>query len=162
MKIAFLTLTVFSIILTSCERSGSGKCTETNISTAARASHNRGEDCSSCHTSGGQGRGCFQICGSAFESNKSTPMQNAVMVLFTRNKNGDIKDSLGNFIGVSKPISLDKTGNFYTTESTNFLDKSPAIIHKGDTIIMGGTLSSGNCNSCHSTKGSQEPIYSYK
>ena len=154
MKIAFLTLTVFSLFLVSCERSGTGKCTETNISTAARASHNRGDDCASCHTSGQQGRGCFSVCGSAYKNDKKTPMQNAVMVLFS-------KDDNGNITGVSKEIPIDKSGNFYTTETTSFAGKYPAIISNGDTSMMGGALTNNaSCNKCHATNGSQEPIYS--
>ena len=154
MKIALLSLTIISLYLTSCQRSGTGKCTETNLSTAARASHHRGEDCFKCHTSGRDGRGCFTIAGSAFKSDKTTPMQNAVMVLFTKDDNGKITD-------VSKAIPLDKSGNFYTTETISFTGKYPAIICNGDTSEMSGSLTNNaSCNKCHACKGSQEPIYS--
>lgn len=150
MKIFILTLSILSILISSCQRSGTGKCTETNLSTPARASHNRGRDCSKCHTYGRDGRGCFTIAGSAFESDTVTPMQNAVMVLFS-------KDSLGNITGSSKPIPLDKCGNFYTTQSISFLNKYPAIIRGRDTSIMLEPLTTGACNSCHSPNDSKEP-----
>ena len=154
MKTPFLIFALLSFLFISCEREGSGNCTETNISTANRSSHNRGEDCTKCHSSGNDGNGCFSICGSAFKSDKTTPIQNAVMVLFSKDENGNITDA-------SKSIPIDKSGNFYTTETISFAGKYPAIISNGDTSIMGGALtSSASCNTCHSTKGSQEPIYS--
>ena len=157
MKIALLTLSSLSLLFLSCEREGSGKCTETNISTAARSSHNRGEDCSSCHTSGKKGRGCFTVCGSAFQKDQKTPMQNAVMVLFTREN--DLPD--GQITSVSKPIPFDKSGNFYTTETISFANKYPAIISGKDTSMMSGALTNNaSCNKCHATNGSQDPIYS--
>lgn len=154
MKTPILIFALLSFLFISCEREGSGNCTETNISTVNRSSHNRGEDCAKCHSSGNDGNGCFSICGSAFKSDKITPIQNAVMVLFSKDENGNITDA-------SKSIPIDKSGNFYTTETISFAGKYPAIISNGDTSIMGGALtSSASCNTCHSTKGSQEPIYS--
>lgn len=154
MKIALLTLAVLSFLFTSCKRVGSGNCAETNISTANRSSHNKGKDCASCHSSGERGNGCFSICGSAFKSDKTTPIQNAVMVLFSKDENGKIT-------GTSKAIPVDKSGNFYTTETISFSGKYPAIISNGDTSMMGGALtSSASCNACHSKFSSQEPIYS--
>ena len=154
MKIILLTLVVSSLLLVSCTRSGAGKCTETNVSTASRSSHNRGLDCATCHRSGQSGRGCFTVCGSSFQKDTVTPMQNAVMVLFSKDENGII-------IGASKPIPLDKSGNFYTTESTSFAGKYPAIIQNGDTSIMLEPLTNNaSCNKCHATNGYQKPIYS--
>ena len=158
MKIHFLNLALFSFLFISCEREGSVNCTETNISTANRSSHNRGEDCTKCHSSGNDGNGCFSICGTAFKSDKITPMQNAVMVLFTREN--DLPD--GKITNVSKPIPFDKSGNFYTTDKKiSFLGKYPAIISNGDTSMMGSALtSSASFNKCHANNGSQEAIYS--
>jgi hypothetical protein len=154
MKIPFLIFALFSFLFISCEREGSGNCTETNISTANRSSHNRGEDCTKCHSSGNDGNGCFSICGSAFKSDKITPIQNAVMVLFS-------KDANGKFVDPSKAIPIDKSGNFYTTETISFAGKYPAIITNGDTSMMGGALTNNaSCNKCHATNGAQDPIYS--
>ncbi len=154
MKIPFLFFALLSFSFTSCEREGSGSCTETNISTANRSSHNRGEDCTTCHKSGDEGRGCFSICGSAFKSDKITPIQNAVMVLFS-------KDANGNIIDASKAIPIDKSGNFYTTETISFAGKHPAIITNGDTSMMKAPLTNNaSCNKCHATNGAQNPIYS--
>ena len=154
MKTPFLFFALLSFLFISCEREGSGKCTETNISTSNRSSHNRGDDCTTCHKFGNQGRGCFSICGSAFKSDKITPIQNAVMVLFS-------KDANGNIIDASKAIPIDKSGNFYSTETISFAGKFPAIICNGDTSMMHGALTNNtSCNKCHATNGSQEPIYS--
>ena len=157
MKTPILIFALLSFLFISCEREGSGNCTETNISTANRSSHNRGEDCTKCHSSGNDGNGCFSICGSAFKSDKITPIQNAVMVLFTREN--DLPK--GKITNVSKPIPFDKSGNFYTTETISFAGKYPAIISNGDTSMMGSALtSSASCNKCHANNGSQEAIYS--
>jgi hypothetical protein len=150
---------ILSTALFSCEREGSGKCDETNISTASRASHNAGETCTKCHTSGEEGNGCFTIAGTAYKKDKSTPLTDAVMVLFNRDANDWTK-----ITGEAKRLPIDKSGNFYTTESVDFVGKYPAIITKnGDTIAMGGALSSSaSCNSCHSSKnGTTAPIYDF-
>ena len=160
MKIKNIHLIIlFYIGLASCERHGSGKCEETNISTATRASHNAGETCTKCHTAGEEGRGCFTIAGTAYKKDKSTPLTDAVMVLFNRDANDWSK-----IIGEIKRIPIDKSGNFYTTESVNFVGTYPAIItNNGDTISMSSKLtSSGSCNSCHSNKkGITQPIYDF-
>lgn len=151
---------LFYVSLVSCERHGSGKCEETNISTATRASHNAGETCTKCHATGEEGRGCFTVAGTAYKKDKSTPLTDAVMVLFNRDANDWSK-----IIGEVKRIPIDKSGNFYTTESVDFVGKYPAIITKnGDTISMVGKLTStASCNSCHSLRnGITEPIYDFK
>lgn len=155
MKLTFLSLTVLGLLLTSCEREGSGKCTETNISTSTRSSHNGGKDCITCHTDGMDGRGCFSIAGTAYQKDKKTPIQNAVVMLFSRDENYKI-------INPEKAIKLvcDKSGNFYTTETVSFAGKYPAVIANGDTTFMGGALTNNAaCNKCHATNGSQEPIF---
>jgi hypothetical protein len=158
MKFAFLSLTLLGLFMTSCEREGSGKCTETNISTVSRSSHNRGEDCSACHTSGGEGRGCFTVAGSAFKKDKSTPIQNAVVMLFSRDENWNIIHP-----ETAIKLACDKSGNFYTTETVSFAGKYPALISNGDTTFMGGALTNNaSCNSCHKTGGMQDPVYSVK
>jgi len=80
------------------------------------------------------------------------------MVLFNRDPYDWSK-----IIGEVKRIPIDKSGNFYTTESVDFVGKYPAIITKnGDTISMSGSIESGSCNTCHSTKkGITQPIYDF-
>jgi hypothetical protein len=138
---------IFSFFLFSCEREGSGKCTETNISTAKRSSHNAGENCAKCHTNGEEGRGCFTVCGTAFKNDRSTPMADAILLLLTKNE----KDSI---MGVRAKIMGDKSGNFYTTESTDFVGTYPAIVSRnGDTTFMNSSLdATASCNSCHNTR----------
>jgi len=80
------------------------------------------------------------------------------MVLFSKDENGKMTRA-------SKDIPIDKSGNFYTTEDIDFAGNYPAIISNGDTSIMHGALTNSvsysvSCNKCHSTNGSQEPIYS--
>jgi hypothetical protein len=146
---------LLSFFIFSCEREGSGKCTETNISTATRSSHNAGENCAKCHTQGEDGRGCFTVCGTAFKNDRTTPMSDAVLLLLTRNENYKIT-------GVKREIKGDKSGNFYTTESTDFVGTYPAIVSKsGDTTFMGSSLdATASCNSCHNAKnGTQAVVY---
>jgi len=155
--VAFLSTALFS-----CEREGSGKCEEINISTTTRASHNRGENCTKCHTLGEDGNGCFTIAGTAFKNDKTTPLIDAVMVLFNRDANDWTK-----ITGEVKRLPIDKSGNFYTTESVDFVGKYPAIIVKKganwDTLSMSSPITSiGSCNSCHSSKnGTTSPIYDF-
>lgn len=154
----FLFITIF-VIITSCARQGSGKCSETNISTAARSSHNSSRDCMRCHTEGKDGRGCFTVAGTAYSSDKTNPMTHAVIVLLSRDDNDWSK-----ITGSSKSIKTDKSGNFYTTESIDFVNKYPAIISEnGDTTFMSGSLTTtAACNSCHSSSQNQGVIYSSK
>jgi hypothetical protein len=159
----FILASILTIIgLASCERGGSGKCGETNISTATRASHNAGETCTKCHTQGEDGRGCFTIAGTAYKKDKTTPINNAVMVLFNRDANDWSK--ITNEVA---RLPIDKSGNFYTTDNISYEGMYPAILVKNDTswdtIAMGGSLSSSaSCNSCHSPKnGTTEPIYDF-
>lgn len=145
-------IAILSIALFSCERGGSGKCAETNISTATRASHNAGETCTKCHTQGKDGRGCFTIAGTVYKQDKSTPLTDAVMVLFNRDANDWTK-----ITGEAKRLPIDKSGNFYTTESVDFVGKYPAILfkknNKWDTLIMKTRLeSTSSCNKCHTNK----------
>lgn len=153
----FLIVSIFFMI--SCSRQGSGKCSETNISTAARSSHNASRDCMKCHKDGEDGRGCFTVAGTVYSSNKTNPMTHAVVVLLSRDENDWSK-----ITGSSKPIKTDKSGNFYTTESIDFVNKFPAIISEnGDTTFMSGSLTNtAACNSCHSTSENQGIIYSSK
>lgn len=149
----YLATLISSFFFFSCERSGSGKCTETNISTATRSSHNAGENCAKCHTQGEEGRGCFTVCGTAYKNDRSTPMADAVLLLLTRDENYNIT-------GVKREIKGDKSGNFYTTESIDFVGTYPAIVSKnGDTTIMGSSLkTTASCNSCHSAKNGTQPV----
>lgn len=161
MKTALLVLFTLGLGLGSCKHRGSGNCSETNISTVSRSSHHFGNDCARCHTSGNSGNGCFTVAGTALDTNKYSPLHNAVIVLFSRDDNGVIT-------GVSNPIKCDKSGNFYTTESISFAGKYPAIIHNGDTSFMSSPLTNtASCNKCHSknavsdTNGitATQPIY---
>lgn len=145
---------ILSTALFSCERDGSGKCEETNISTTSRASHNAGEMCTKCHTQGRDGRGCFYISGSVFQ-NDSRTISNAVLVLFN-NVKPEI-NSKNQYVGEGEifRLPIDKTGNFYSTEFKESIGKYAAIIFKKnnklDTLLMSNMEidSYTSCNSCH-------------
>ena len=144
---------ILTLLITSCSKTGAkGTCGVTNISTVSRSSHNAQKSCTSCHTDGGEGKGCFTVCGTAYQKDRTTPITNAVIVLFSESQG---KGS------VSNPITCDKSGNFYTTENIDFKGKYPAIISNGDTTFMGGSLTgTASCNSCHSSQSSQDPVFS--
>jgi hypothetical protein len=148
-----LPLLILSLNFISCSKNGTqGNCGSTNISTVSRSSHNAQKSCTTCHNEGGEGRGCFTVCGTAYQKDKISPITNAIIVLFSE-PNGK-----GN---ISSPITCDKSGNFYTTENIDFKGKYPAIIANGDTTFMGSSLTStASCNSCHSNQSYQETIYS--
>jgi len=130
------------VAIQSCERESSEKgCGETNISKAGSdESHNKNQNCMSCHTSGGTGEGCFSVAGTAYKSNK-TSYANAGSVKFYSAPNGE---------GTLKhTIAIDALGNFHTTESIDLTGLYPAITLGGSEHYMSTAPGNGSCNSCH-------------
>lgn len=137
---AFGVLLFFSLFITSCENNG--KCTVANISANNKSeSHNNGQNCVSCHKSGGEGKGCFNVCGSVYASATSSSKLANVTVNFYTQPNGQ---------GTLKyTVKGDAKGNFYTTEDMAVAGLYPAITGPTGTQYMGSALTSGSCNSCH-------------
>lgn len=116
-------------------------------------SHNAGEECTTCHKSGGTGEGIFQIAGTVYDSNGININPNGKIELYTGTDSNRV---------LIKTIEIDGKGNFYTTESVDF---SANNIHVsvtgfyGKTKFMTGIPGNGKCNSCHGSTASKIWIY---
>lgn len=124
----------------SCEKNG--KCGKKNISSAgSNESHNFGMNCMTCHTSGGEGKGCFNVAGSVSNNTLSSNLTAGTVKLYTAaNGGGTLKYT----------IEIDAKGNFHTTESVDYTGLYAVVTgSNGVAHYMGSSLSSGSCNSCH-------------
>jgi len=131
--------------------SGGNTCGAVNISANnSSKSHNMGQNCMNCHTSGGQGKGCFQTAGTVYDTKGTTTMSNGVITLYTGvNASGTLRGT----------IYVDAKGNFHTTESIDFSGGLyPTITGaSGDIQHMPDPTTTGACNSCHGAK--EKPVW---
>lgn len=137
-----VTLVAFTLgvnFLTSCEEENEN---ETMISRYnSDESHRTGQDCMTCHLSGGSGEGWFTVAGSVYDSTLNTPYPNALIELYTG------PNSTGTLVAT---IEGDALGNFYTTESVELGDGLyPLVVGKSESKQMAGAITSGECNLCH-------------
>jgi hypothetical protein len=132
------------VILVSCENDESGEEKFMSSNYNGKESHNTGQDCMSCHKSGGKGEGIFTVAGTIYNNNRSASYPNATVKLYT-GANGT-----GTLV---KTIEVDGKGNFYTTEEINFGSGLYTTVTgtTGSVSKMATTLSSGQCNSCHNS-----------
>ncbi len=138
LTIAFLA-TILVFTFPSCKKN---KCGETKVSySGGSKSHNFGQNCLTCHKSGGEGEGCFNVAGSASNSALTSNLTGGSIKLYTgANGTGTLKYT----------IPIDSKGNFYTTESVDYSGLYPAITGtSGATSYMSSSLNTGACNSCH-------------
>lgn len=115
----------------------------TNISAHGQTkSHNQGQNCFSCHRSGGGGEGYFVIAGTAYQSDKKSTAPNGTVTLFTK-ANGE-----GDKVAT---VEVDALGNFYTTAAVAFEKGLFAVYtpENGASQYMGTATTTGACNSCH-------------
>jgi len=130
-------LGAFTII--SCEKEGGN---ETKISSNnSNQSHNNGQNCMTCHTSGGSGEGWFTAAGSVYNTNGTIANGGKVYLYTEPNGAG----------GLVETIEIDKKGNFYTTKEISFTAGVYPKVESssGDVKFMGTKLNTGSCNSCH-------------
>ena len=140
--ISIVIILSLSICFVSCEKEEEGE-NKTKISRYNDdESHKTGQNCMSCHISGGSGEGWFTAAGSVYNSSKETPYPNTTVKLYTE-PNGQ-----GNLI---KTIEVDGKGNFYTTENIDFGAELFTTVSTPDGKIknMNSSISTGACNSCH-------------
>lgn len=145
MKINSILMTLLIVSATllavpSCKKTSD--CSETNISSSGGDdSHNFGQNCMSCHTSGGTGKGCFNVSGSASNSALTSNLSSGTIKFYTAaNGGGTLKYT----------VAIDAKGNFHTTESNTYTGLYPAITGpSGTTKYMSTAISTGACNSCH-------------
>lgn len=148
-----------SLLLTGC--SGEGEDESHSLTSSAGAiSHNFGQTCTSCHSSGSGSEAseyAFTIAGSVHASNVSTAAltgnSGAMVKFYTQpSQAGDLVLEL----------PVDGSGNFYTSQSVAELGSGlyPTIAYAGRTQSMvTQTATTGNCTSCHASGGSQPPLY---
>jgi hypothetical protein len=145
MKINSILASIFVVIVIflvspSCKKNN--VCGETNISeSGGDDSHNFGQNCMNCHTSGGKGEGCFVVAGSVSNSALTSNLTSGTVKFYTEpNGGGTLKAT----------VQIDSKGNFHTTESIDVIGLYPVITgSNGVPHSMGSSLSSGSCNSCH-------------
>jgi len=108
-------------------------------------SHRIGEDCVSCHLSGGSGEGWFSASGTVYKDDKATAYPNGTVKLYSETNQGGT---------LLKSIQVDGRGNFYTTESISFASGLyPVVEYNGQTKAMSSSTTSGRCYTCHVSGG---------
>ena len=139
---AFLGLTFLAstivLSLNSCK--GTFACHEDNISAAgADESHNKGQNCMQCHQA--KGEGCFIAAGTVYDMGMTNTVSSGKVDFYTGpNETGTLKQT----------IMIDSKGNFYTTSQFNPEGLYPVVTGPtGNKKMMGSSLSTGACNSCH-------------
>jgi cytochrome c553 len=113
---------------------------ETKVSTANGKSHNAGKDCLSCHTSGGQGEGCFSAGGTVYD--KTGVIAPTASILFYSAPNG------GGTLKATIPVNT--SGSFYSSQS--MVGYYPAVVSKaGVKTFMSTPIATGGggCALCH-------------
>jgi len=105
-------------------------------------SHNAGQNCMSCHSSGGKGEGTFTVAGTVYNASGVAVSPNVTVKLYT-GPNGT-----GSLV---KTIEVDGKGNFYTTGNTDFGSGLYVTVtgSSGNISKMNSSVTSGQCNSCH-------------
>ena len=105
-------------------------------------SHNTGQNCMSCHKSGGSGEGRFVVAGTIYKADMVTPNPNVVVKLYTEQGGAGL---------LKATLYVDAKGNFYTTEAIDLTQGLyPYVVgNGGSSQYMSSTISSGACNSCH-------------
>lgn len=110
------------------------------------ASHNFGQNCLSCHYSGGPGETAFHAAGSLYKSDRATAYTGgaANIKLYTND----------NQTGLLRTITADASGNFYTQYAINFSSGLYPVITNtstGKVRKMSGSITYGGCNAggCH-------------
>lgn len=117
------------------------------ISARNNTSHRIGQNCLSCHTSGGSAT-AMTVAGTIFKSGGTTGNPNATVRLYAHNSNT-----------VVATLVTDKCGNFYTTAKVDglFVQGGP-LVNGVDVVVedsfgglhtMPGLITSGGCNGCH-------------
>lgn len=105
-------------------------------------SHKNGQDCMGCHVNGGSGEGWFNVAGSVYKADGTTPNKNGKIMFYTEANEG------GSLV---KTIEVDALGNFYTTEDIGItMGLFPVFeSENGNKKMMHTKATYGSCNSCH-------------
>lgn len=135
---------------------GSGGGTTTgsggSVGGVAILSHNAGQDCMSCHKTGGTGKGVFTVAGTVYKSGGGA--QTAATVNIYPQGSSTAQATM----------TVDGLGNFWTTQTVAALVPAAgqtlvqgvrAVVQPtgGTSAAMLGVISNGSCNTCHSPGG---------
>jgi len=105
-------------------------------------SHNNGQMCQTCHTSGGSGPYSWVVAGSVFQPDFTTPAPDGTVYFWSQT--GGTGDLLAT-------LEIDGKGNFFTTSSilpgTNVFPQVRSA--QGGIQTMPVSAPNGMCNSCH-------------
>ena len=148
MKLTFFksNIIILSILILPLQACKKNK-TETKISAYNKSeSHNMGQNCMSCHVSGGKGEGWFQVAGTVYDTLLSKTNPNTTVQLYSDSKGTNLKYT----------VQVDALGNFYTTEKIDFgSGLYPVVVGKTISSHMSSPITSGQCNSCHGVSTSK-------
>jgi len=131
-----------AMFVQSCEINGCSRSVMVS-NTNGRDSQKMQGDCMNCHGPNGNGRGCFTIGGTVYDSLEMNANPNSVIMLYTQSNGG------GQLVAT---LDVDKSGNFYTTSVINFgSGLYPAVVSKSTNEIqyMPTPIVTGACGSCH-------------
>jgi hypothetical protein len=133
---------IIAMLVQSCEVNGCSKGTLISNINSKESEKMKG-DCMNCHGPNGNGKGCFTIGGTVYDSLQLNSNSNAVIMFYTQpNGRGQLVATL----------DVDRSGNFYTTSIINFGNGLyPAVASKSDNSVqfMPSATLNGNCGSCH-------------
>jgi len=133
---------ISAMFVQSCEVNGCSKGTLISGVNNHESQKMKG-NCMECHGPNGNGKGCFMIAGTVYDSLELNTNANAVIMLYTQPNGG------GQLVAT---LDVDQSGNFYTTAIVNFGNGLyPAIVSKKDnsTQFMATPTVIGACGSCH-------------
>ncbi len=143
-KVFLMMLVLAFSVFVSCENDDdeNGGNKDMSSSFNDNESHNAGQNCMSCHKSGGQGEGWFTVAGTVYNASGAAVSPNATVKLYTG------PDGTGTLV---KTIEVDGNGNFYTTADVNFGSGLYTTVTgtTGNISKMGSSITTGQCNSCH-------------
>ena len=135
-----LTFSLLVMTLLSCQKEN-GENESKISSNGTSRSHHTGQDCMSCHTSGGSGDGRFAVAGTVYDMAKINAYPNTTVKLYTAiNGTGTLKYT----------VQGDALGNFYTTQTVDFgTGLFPSVQGTAGPKHMSTAITNGKCNSCH-------------
>jgi cytochrome c553 len=130
------------LLIQSCEVNRCNGVEETST-VYSRESPKMTGNCMNCHSPNGNGKGCFIIGGSVYDTTQTVENPYATIMFYTQPNGG------GQLVAT---LDVDSTGNFYTTNVINFNSGLyPAIMSKKSKEVqyMPSSTVTGACGSCH-------------
>jgi len=137
MKKLFVILSVL-VLIVACQKFKPAKNSTVISSHDGNESHEKGNNCMSCHSSAGYGDGFFTIAGSAYGN--------------TSNANIEVYENPSD--DPIMIIAYDQQGNAYTTEPIDFGEDGLYFAVRnaaGEREFMEEIAFTGQCNLCHGT-----------